>query len=136
MESPLDKFRILVVDDEQSVRETLQRWFALQGHCVEVAADGVESLELVQASHFDVVLMDLEMPRMGGVEATQKIKVIRPDLPILAITGFSNRLSEILEAGAVKVLAKPLKMTELEAELRAVIVDSVNDPEPEAESGA
>lgn len=113
-----------MVDDEQSVRDALERWFTLQGHTVEVAADGLESLDIVQSAQFDIVLMDLEMPIMGGVEATQKIKALYPGLPILAITGFSDKLQAVLDAGAVKVLSKPLRMSELEAELRGVIAGS------------
>lgn len=132
----MEKIRILVVDDEKIVRDALERWFTLQGHIIKVAADGLESLEIVQESPIDIVLMDLEMPRMGGVEATEKIKKLYPDLPILAITGFSEGLQAVLDAGAVKVLSKPLKMRELEAELMGVLKDSARDRESDEDSSS
>jgi DNA-binding NarL/FixJ family response regulator len=80
--------RVLLVDDDEGFRETLRRLLMQPGRPVQVeeAADGEEALRVVANRQPDVVLMDLTMPRMNGVEATRRLKTRWPDLPVIVLT--------------------------------------------------
>ncbi|MBX3180055.1 MAG: response regulator [Candidatus Hydrogenedentes bacterium] len=117
----MGKASILVVDDEAGIRSALVQWFALLGYEVESAADGVEAVELCGVRRFDVITMDLEMPRMGGIEAIRAIRAHHGATPILVVTGMPRRIHEALAAGATKILMKPLHLRELENEVRLAL---------------
>ena len=118
---------VLIVDDEQSVRHALQRWFDACGFDVETAADGVEAVEKCSDRSFDTVIMDLEMPRMNGTEAMAAIKVLHPDLPVIVFTGYPGNQEHALYTGAAKVLTKPLRLRDLEREVREILTEA-EDP--------
>jgi CheY-like chemotaxis protein len=115
------KPRILIVDDEASIRAALERWFTLRGFEVHQAADGQEAVAICGKSSFDVITMDLEMPNMGGIEATVEIKKLLPEVPIIVLTGYSKNADIAVQNGAAKVLSKPLRLKELETEVRNII---------------
>lgn len=114
-------YRILVVDDEAGIRDALARWLVLRGFDVTKAEDGQDAVEKCAAEHFDVITMDLEMPRLGGAEAITVIRRNSPDIPILVLTAFPQEAEEVIEAGAAKVLNKPLRLLDLEKEIRSVL---------------
>ena len=115
------KPRILIVDDERSIREALRRWFRIHGFETEEAVDGIEAVEKCAANQYDVITMDLEMPRMGGIEAIEIIRETRPEAPILVLTGYSRVPSSPALKGVAKILAKPIRLTELEREVRKLV---------------
>ena len=117
----MGKPSILIVDDEANIRGALFRWFEIRGFEVSSAADGIEAVSLCADNHFDVITMDLEMPRMGGIEALTAIRKTHPDVPILVVTGFARDAQQALNAGAAKVLTKPLRLRDLEEEVRGVL---------------
>lgn len=123
----MNKLRILIVDDDRPVRDALQMWFASNGFEADVAADGLEGLEKVRGAHYDAIVMDLEMPRMGGREAIEEIRALCPYVPIVVLTGYSADSPAALAAGASRILSKPARLKDLEAEVRALIsAGSVN----------
>jgi CheY-like chemotaxis protein len=97
------------------------RWFEIRGFDVSSAADGLEAVSLCQDNCFDVITMDLEMPRMGGIEALTAIRKTHPKVPILVVTGFARDAQQAINAGAIKVLTKPLRLRDLEEEVRGVL---------------
>lgn len=112
---------ILIVDDDPTIRNVLQRWFVRRGFSVTVARDGAEAVQLCRTASFDVVTMDLEMPRMNGIDATRIIKRENPDLPVIVVTGYA-RGAEALRGEMVEtVLVKPVRMADIEAVVRAVL---------------
>lgn len=114
-------YRILVVDDEAGIRDALARWLSLRGFDVTKAEDGQDAVEKCAAQRFDVITMDLEMPRLGGAEAISVIRQHRPEIPILVLTAFPQEAEEVLDAGAAKILNKPLRLLDLESEIRNVL---------------
>ena len=118
--------RILVVDDERAVRESLRRALELEGYEVELAADGEEALERLDAEADqapDAVVLDVLMPRLDGLEACRRIRRSGSRLPILMLTAqaeVENRV-EGLDAGADDYLTKPFALEELLARLRALL---------------
>jgi len=126
--------RILVVDDDRSVRESLRRSLQFNGYDVDMASDGAEALALVHAVNPDVIIMDVMMPRLGGLDATRALRSAGNDVPILVLTArdaISDRV-EGLDAGADDYLAKPFALDELLARLRALlrrVVPASDDPD-------
>jgi CheY-like chemotaxis protein len=117
----MGKPTILIVDDEANIRGALFRWFEIRGFDVAAAADGLEAVSLCAENCYDVITMDLEMPRMGGIEALTAIRKTHPNVPILVVTGYARDAQRALNAGAVKVLTKPLRLSDLEDEVRGVL---------------
>ncbi len=115
--------RILVVDDDRSVRESLRRSLAFNGYQVELAVDGQAALDAVLAHRPDAMVLDLMMPRLGGLEVCRRLRSGGDDLPILVLTArdaVSDRVSG-LDAGADDYLPKPFALEELLARLRALL---------------
>jgi two-component system, OmpR family, response regulator MprA len=115
--------RVLVVDDDRAVREALRRSLEYNGYDVSLAADGVEALAEVGHLRPDVVIMDLMMPRVDGLEATRALRSAGSDVPILVLTArdaIGNRVAG-LDAGADDYLTKPFALQELLARLRALL---------------
>ncbi len=121
--------RVLVVDDDKAVRESLRRSLEFNGYDVSLAADGAEALAGIGVSHPDVVVMDVMMPRLDGLEATRAMRAAGHDLPILVLTArdaVGDRV-EGLDAGADDYLTKPFALAELLARLRALLRRVVPD---------
>jgi two-component system response regulator MprA len=115
---------ILVVDDDQAVRDSLRRALALQGYDVELAADGEEALLAVRSTNaIDLVILDVLMPRLDGLEVARRLREDGNQVPILMLTArdqVSDRVSG-LEAGADDYLVKPFALEELVARVRALL---------------
>jgi len=115
--------RVLVVDDDKAVRESLRRSLEFNGYDVALAADGAEALAGIGTAQPDVVIMDVMMPRLDGLEATRAMRAAGHDLPILVLTArdaVGDRV-EGLDAGADDYLTKPFALAELLARLRALL---------------
>ena len=107
--------RVLVVDDEASIRELLAKTLALGEYTVDTAADGNSALERVRDEHYDLVFADLKMPGMDGLMLSRQIKRIKPDLPVIIITGFSTEVSaiEAINVGVSGYLTKPFRVPQV-----------------------
>lgn len=115
--------KILVVDDERAVRESLRRALALEGYDVDLAADGEEALESVRRSEPDVLILDVLMPGVDGLEVSRRLRRSGSKVPILMLTArdaIENRV-EGLDAGADDYVTKPFALEELLARVRALL---------------
>jgi DNA-binding NtrC family response regulator len=115
---------VLVVDDEPLVRWFAARVLRDEGFGVHEAGDGAEALELIGAgiAHLEVVLSDIVMPRMNGVQLMQSLSTSRPDLPVILMSGYGMaQLTELGIASPCGVLAKPFSPEALVAEVRRCI---------------
>jgi two-component system, OmpR family, response regulator MprA len=115
--------RILVVDDDRSVRESLRRSLAFNGYQVELASDGQAALDAVLAQRPDAMVLDVMMPRLDGLEVCRRMRAAGDELPILVLTArdaVSDRVAG-LDAGADDYLPKPFALEELLARLRALL---------------
>jgi len=115
--------RILVVDDDRAVRESLRRSLAFNGYDVDLATDGLDALEKVTAHRPDAVVLDVMMPRVGGLEACRRLRADGDDVPILVLTARDSVADRVagLDAGADDYLVKPFALEELLARLRALL---------------
>ena len=107
--------RILVVDDDDSHRIMLRAVLSEDGYAITEAADGTEAVRAVEKDAFDVVLLDIRMTVMDGIEALTEIRKISPLVPVLIMTAFASVKTavEALKAGAFDYLTKPLDIEEL-----------------------
>jgi two-component system response regulator MprA len=115
--------KILVVDDDAAVRESLRRALQLEGYAVELAEDGQEALERVTSDGVDAIVLDVAMPRLDGLEACRRLRAEGSALPVLMLTArdeVSDRVAG-LDAGADDYVVKPFALEELLARLRALL---------------
>ncbi|MDX3189171.1 response regulator transcription factor [Streptomyces sp. MN03-5084-2B] len=125
--------RILVVDDDRAVRESLRRSLEFNGYQVQLASDGAQALEAIIADRPDAMVLDVMMPRLDGLEVARRLRSTGDDLPILVLTArdtVSDRVSG-LDAGADDYLPKPFALEELLARLRALLRRAI----PEGQNG-
>ncbi|MDY6836120.1 MAG: response regulator transcription factor [Chloroflexota bacterium] len=115
--------RLLVVEDEKELADALARGLEQQGYAVDVAYDGEAALELFGVNDYDLVLLDLNLPKIDGVEVCQQIRQSGSSIGILMLTaraGLEDRVKG-LDYGADDYLVKPFHMSELLARVRAVL---------------
>lgn len=115
--------RILVVDDDRAVRESLRRSLTFNGYSVDLAVDGVDALEKATAQRPDALVLDVMMPRLDGLEVCRRLRSTGDDLPILVLTARDSVSERVagLDAGADDYLPKPFALEELLARLRALL---------------
>jgi len=107
--------RVLVVDDEASIRDLLSKTLALAEYDVDVAPDGRSALERMRMYPYDLLIADLKMPGMDGLSVIREAKRYKADLPVIVITGFSTEASaiEALNLGVAGYLTKPFRVPQV-----------------------
>jgi two-component system response regulator MprA len=115
--------RILVVDDDRAVRESLRRSLSFNGYSVVLAHDGVEALDMISSDRPDALVLDVMMPRLDGLEVCRHLRSTGDDLPILVLTARDSVSERVagLDAGADDYLPKPFALEELLARMRALL---------------
>jgi len=116
-------FTILLTDDNKEFTQNLRDILELKGYAVLTASDGFRALDIIKTSPVDLILMDIKMPVMNGVETFKKIKQITPDTPVIMLTAFAleELIQESLQEGAFACLKKPLNFDELFATIEHAI---------------
>lgn len=106
------KVKVLIADDEVSLRDLLKRFFNSRGLDVDLACDGREALDMFNANTYDLVLTDLQMPRLDGLQLLAAIKDVKPKVPVVIISGYGDAETVVraLKGGAENFLAKPIKI--------------------------
>jgi len=129
--------RILVVDDEQAVRGSLERTLRFEGYEVTVAGDGVEALDRVERDRPDAVVLDVLMPRLDGLETCRRLRARGDGLRVLLLTARDAVADRVtgLDVGADDYLVKPFALEELLARLRALLRRAAAGTAPAGEAG-
>lgn len=107
--------KILVIDDERGIRSTLKEILGFEGYSVEVAENGIIGLDMIKAKDYDIVLCDIKMPEMDGIEVLKKIMEIKPETTVVMISGHGNidTAVEAIKHGAYDFIVKPLDLNRL-----------------------
>jgi two-component system alkaline phosphatase synthesis response regulator PhoP len=113
--TPFPEARVLVVDDEEGVRSVLARFLDLLGYRADEAASGHQALEMLERTPYDVIVLDIRLPGMDGVEVMHRARQVRPDLPIIFLTGHATLKSAVaaVKARATDYLFKPASTRDL-----------------------
>jgi CheY-like chemotaxis protein len=118
------KMKILYVEDHPAQSDIMRQMLEFSGYQVTLASSGEEGIEKAHAERPDVILMDLRMPGMGGIEAIKQIKgdVVVSDIPVIVLSAWTSKRNrdDALEAGAAKFLAKPLDTKRLIEEIEDI----------------
>ena len=117
--------RILVVDDEQSMRDLLAEYLNEYGYEVTCAVNGQEALRIYEQGHFDIILSDLYMEPMNGLELLNKIKEIKPDAIFIMITGHPTIKTsiEVIKKGATDYITKPFNIDEIKVKIERALLE-------------
>src|SRR5436853_6990139 len=109
------KGRILIVDDELVVRDSLGKWFTSEGYTARPTSGAREALEVIQQAEFDIALIDIKMPGMDGMELQARLREADPDLTVIIMTGYAavDTAVQALKLGAYDYITKPVDPDEL-----------------------
>jgi two-component system nitrogen regulation response regulator NtrX len=107
--------KILIVDDEIAIRRTLRDILEFEKHVIDESGDGLDSLAKIKRNKYDVVIMDIKMPKMDGLEALDRIQILSPDTPVIMISGHGNieTAVEAVKKGAFDYISKPPDLNRL-----------------------
>jgi len=125
----MDSTKILIVDDELIMRESLAGWLERDGHVVETAASGEEALQKLKEYHFEILLVDIKMEGMSGLDVLTQVKESDPDVAVVMITAYGSIATaiEAMKNGAVDYLLKPFDPNAL-----GVLIDKITEHQAQA----
>ncbi|BDQ37013.1 response regulator [Pseudodesulfovibrio nedwellii] len=111
----MQKIKLLLVDDEKDFLTVYARRFVRRNADITIASSGQEAIDKIRVIDFDVVILDVMMPEMNGIETLRRIKAIKPNLPVIILTGHANSQTMIegMDIGAFDFLLKPVGTDEL-----------------------
>jgi excisionase family DNA binding protein len=126
-----DRPKILVVDDEQAVRDLLAKTLTMADYEVETASDGPTALDRLHSATYDLLITDLKMPGMDGLSVIREARRQNPDLPVIIITGYSTEASaiEAINLGVTGYLTKPFRLPRILAATARALGEPVPAPE-------
>ena len=122
--------RILVIDDEEAIHASLKRLLGKQGHQVDAVYSAQAGIDLLQSKTYDLIITDLMMPKINGIELLEKLTELQVKLPVLMITGYPTirTAMQAMRLGAVDYLAKPFRRQELLGPVNRMLRRSAADP--------
>src|SRR5512133_3460471 len=109
------RISILIVDDEESVRDSLLNWFIEDGYNTECAENAGKALQMLETGNYDIILADIKMPGMDGLEMMRRIKLLRPEAIVIVMTAFASVDTAVkaLKDGAYDYITKPFDPDDL-----------------------
>lgn len=115
--------KILVVDDDDGVRTTLSDLLRCKGYYICEASSGKDAIEMVKSEDFDIVILDLMMPKMNGIDTLRELKKIKPNMQVIMITAFGTveNAVDAIKKGASDYISKPFKTNELLVTIKRVL---------------
>ncbi len=122
------QLRFLVVDDNEDIRDVFSRLVERAGHLVWTASDGQDAVEILQTASFDVMLLDLTMPRMNGVDVVRWLRAhdtVAPQMRVVVISAWAGEHRAVLqELGITTVMQKPLRIQQLSELIAETLLES------------
>jgi DNA-binding NtrC family response regulator len=125
---------VMIVDDDTALLDVLRSGLLSEGYPCEAAGEGTSALELIRKTPFDIMIADIDLPGMNGLDLVKKAKSLRPEMAVIVVTGFIEEFSydEAIEAGASDFIKKPFTLRELLAKMNQIrIQDELQKREKE-----
>ncbi len=121
---------ILLVDDEANVRTVFSDVLKRAGYRVKLVEDGHEAIKELEQKTYNLALVDLRMPKMGGIQVLESLKKIKPELPVIIYTGYGSVTTavEAMRKGASNYLSKPFSPEELKLAIKKALEQKGNPP--------
>ena len=118
-----ERTRLLVVDDEEIVRESLSSWLREDGYRVDVASDGPSAIDKVKTDHWSILLVDLKMPGMDGLQVLEQVRRLQPDAAVVIMTAYAtvNTAVTAIKLGAADYLVKPFDPEEMSLMIQKIV---------------
>jgi CheY-like chemotaxis protein len=116
--------KILVIDDDEDFRFILTRALEKEGYRVQAVGSGAEAIEALKSHKFDLTLVDIKMPEMGGRETVKEIRKLDPQLPVLLVTGSPDLPDRELQAQAQGWIYKPFRLAQLRSIVRKLLEEA------------
>lgn len=116
--------RILVIDDDEDFRLILTRTLEKEGYRVQAVGSGAEAIEALKSHKFDLTLVDIKMPEMGGRETVKEIRKLDPQLPVLLVTGSPDLPDRELQDQAQGWIYKPFRLAQLRSIVRKLLEEA------------
>ncbi|MBS7368538.1 MAG: response regulator transcription factor [Oscillospiraceae bacterium] len=129
-------YNILVADDEENIREVIKEYAEFEGHCVDEAADGMKAVEMARNKDYDIIIMDVMMPRLDGFSACKEIRKVK-NTPMLILSARGEEYDKLFgfELGIDDYVVKPFSPKEVMARVNAIIKrNAAAEPAPAAET--
>ncbi|MEI6206693.1 MAG: sigma-54 dependent transcriptional regulator [Desulfuromonadales bacterium] len=127
----MENVRILIVDDEAVIRDGLKRVLERESFAVETCSSGFHAIEILQKREFDLIITDLKMPGMSGIEVLKSVRTLQPDIPVILITGYASidTAVEAMKNGASDYISKPFAPDLLMEKVRNALSQRSRSPE-------
>ncbi len=118
--------KLLIVDDEENIREVVREYAEFDGYEIEEAGDGMEAISMCRKNDYDLIIIDIMMPKLDGFSACKEIKKIKPDIPVIMMSARSEEYDKLFgfELGIDDYVTKPFSPKELMARVHAVLTRS------------
>ena len=115
--------KILIVDDEDSIREVVREYAEINGYEADEATDGIDALDKIRSTTYDCVILDVMMPRLDGFSAVKEIKKIHPDMPFILLSALGEEYDRIhgFDIGVDDYVVKPFSSKELMMRIHAIL---------------
>ncbi len=125
----MDKINVLVVDDKKIIRDLFDYILGYHGHHITAVSNGTDAIEAVIQNQFDVVFLDIVMPGTDGVTVLERFKEIKPQMPVVMMSGYSVKAKQerVAELGAVTCLRKPFEMDEVAEVLKVALGKEIQE---------
>jgi two-component system response regulator (stage 0 sporulation protein F) len=120
--------KVLIVDDQFGIRILLNEVLQREGYDTYQAANGLQALEIVQDNKPDLVLLDMKIPGMDGIEILKRLKVIYPDIKVIIMTAYGelDMIQEAMDLGAITHFAKPFDIEDIRAAVKKYVYESTS----------
>lgn len=118
-----DPYKILIIDDEKNIRNTLKKALETEDYRVDLAKNGQEGISKAEQKNFDIIMLDLKLPDIEGTKVLEKIREEEIDTPVLVITGYGSVESavKVMKLGAIDYLEKPFNPAQIKEQVKEII---------------
>ncbi len=121
--------QILIVDDNENIRKLIAEFLCLEGYAIDIASDGAEAFKKTMLNRYNLIIMDIQMPKMNGIDAVKAVRINLPAIPVIIISGIRDKalIQQARECGADAYLSKPFAINDLVEKVKQLLGSANKD---------